>query len=65
MPDALVLGPIKTAWRGQVAVTAILFNYVRVAGVQIVTLSEGEISEIHSGLKGEVVGLVATAFRLR
>src|ERR1700674_4972272 len=31
---------------------ATLFKHLRFAGVQIVTLSEGEISELHVGLKG-------------
>ena len=31
---------------------ATLFKHLRFAGVQIVTLSEGEITELHVGLKG-------------
>ena len=31
---------------------ATLFKHLRFAGVQIVTLAEGEISELHVGLKG-------------
>nr|WP_322112153.1 recombinase family protein [Arboricoccus pini] len=30
-----------------------LFKHLRFAGVQIVTLAEGEISELHVGLKGQ------------
>ncbi len=36
---------------------AILFKHLRFAGVQIVTLSEGEISELHVGLKGTMNAL--------
>ncbi len=36
---------------------ATLFKHLRVAGVQIVTLSEGEISELHVGLKGTMNAL--------
>jgi hypothetical protein len=33
------------------------FKHLRFAGVQIVTLSEGEISELHVGLKGTMNAL--------
>jgi DNA invertase Pin-like site-specific DNA recombinase len=36
---------------------ATLFKHLRFAGVQIVTLSEGEISELHVGLKGTMNAL--------
>ena len=36
---------------------AILFKHLRFAGVQIFTLSEGEISELHVGLKGTMNAL--------
>lgn len=36
---------------------ATLFKHLRLAGVQIVTLSEGEISELHVGLKGTMNAL--------
>ena len=36
---------------------ATLFKHLRFAGVQIVTLSEGEISELHVGLKGPMNAL--------
>jgi site-specific DNA recombinase len=36
---------------------AILFKHLRFAGVQIVTLAEGEISELHVGLKGTMKAL--------
>ena len=36
---------------------ATLFKHLRFAGVQIVTLSEGEISELHVGLKGAMNAL--------
>jgi len=36
---------------------AILFKHLRFAGVQIVTLAEGEISELHVGLKGTMNAL--------
>ena len=36
---------------------ATLFKHVRFAGVQIVTLSEGEITELHVGLKGTMNAL--------
>ncbi|MGO9674273.1 MAG: recombinase family protein, partial [Methylocella sp.] len=36
---------------------AILFKHLRFAGVQIVTLGEGEISELHVGLKGTMNAL--------
>jgi site-specific DNA recombinase len=36
---------------------AILFKHLRFAGVPIVTLSEGEISELHVGLKGTMNAL--------
>jgi DNA invertase Pin-like site-specific DNA recombinase len=36
---------------------AILSKHLRFAGVQIVTLSEGEISELHVGLKGTINAL--------
>src|SRR6267378_4179818 len=35
---------------------ATLFKHLRFAGVQIVTLAEGEISELHVGLKGKAGG---------
>jgi site-specific DNA recombinase len=34
-----------------------LFKHLRFAGVQIVTLAEGEISELHVGLKGTMNAL--------
>ena len=36
---------------------ATLFKHLRFAGVQIITLSEGEISELHVGLKGTMNAL--------
>jgi hypothetical protein len=36
---------------------ATLFKHLRFAGVQIVTLAEGEISELHVGLKGTMNAL--------
>jgi hypothetical protein len=36
---------------------ATLFTHLRFAGVQIVTLAEGEISELHVGLKGTMNAL--------
>ena len=36
---------------------AMLFKHLRFAGVQIVTLSEGEITELHVGLKGTMNAL--------
>jgi DNA invertase Pin-like site-specific DNA recombinase len=36
---------------------ATLFKYLRFAGVTIVTLAEGEISELHVGLKGTMNAL--------
>jgi len=36
---------------------AMLFKHLRFAGVQIVTLAEGEISELHVGLKGTMNAL--------
>jgi len=36
---------------------ATLFKHLHVAGVQIVTLAEGEISELHVGLKGTMNAL--------
>jgi site-specific DNA recombinase len=36
---------------------ATLFKHLRFAGVRIVTLSEGEISELHVGLKGTMNAL--------
>ena len=36
---------------------ATLFKHLRFAGVQIVTLSEGEITELHVGLKGTMNAL--------
>jgi site-specific DNA recombinase len=36
---------------------ATLFKHLRFAGVEIVTLSEGEISELHVGLKGTMNAL--------
>src|ERR1700737_81415 len=39
------------------AAGATLFKHLRFAGVQIVTLAEGEISELHVGLKGTMNAL--------
>jgi len=36
---------------------ATLFKHLRFAGVPIITLSEGEISELHVGLKGTMNAL--------
>jgi hypothetical protein len=36
---------------------AILFKQLRFAGVPIVTLAEGEITELHVGLKGTMNAL--------
>jgi DNA invertase Pin-like site-specific DNA recombinase len=36
---------------------AMLFKHLRFAGVRIVTLSEGEITELHVGLKGTMNAL--------
>jgi DNA invertase Pin-like site-specific DNA recombinase len=38
---------------------ATLFKHLRFAGVPIVTLSEGEISELHVGLKGTMGAILA------
>src|ERR1700737_2212384 len=54
---AIVLPPgLGRVSRGQGDV-ARLFKHLRFAGVQIVTLAEGEISELHVGLKGTMNAL--------
>ncbi|MGO8867734.1 MAG: recombinase family protein [Alphaproteobacteria bacterium] len=54
--DVLLAEALDRVSRDQADV-ATLFKHLRFAGVQIVTLSEGEISELHVGLKGTMNAL--------
>jgi DNA invertase Pin-like site-specific DNA recombinase len=54
--DIVVAEALDRVSRDQADV-ATLFKHLRFAGVQIVTLAEGEISELHVGLKGTMNAL--------
>jgi site-specific DNA recombinase len=54
--DVVLAEALDRVSRDQADVAA-LFKHLRFAGVQIVTLSEGEISELHVGLKGTMNAL--------
>jgi site-specific DNA recombinase len=56
MFDVVLAEALDRVSRDQADVAA-LFKHLRFAGVQIVTLSEGEISELHVGLKGTMNAL--------
>ena len=56
MFDMVLAEALDRVSRDQADVAA-LFKHLRFAGVQIVTLSEGEISELHVGLKGTMNAL--------
>ena len=53
----VVLGEALDRISRDQADVATLFKHLRFAGVQIVTLAEGEISELHVGLKGTMNAL--------
>ncbi len=44
---------------------ATLFKHLRFAGVSIITLAEGEISELHVGLKGTMNALLLKDLALK
>lgn len=44
---------------------ATLFKHPRFAGVSIVTLAEGEISELHAGLRGAMNALLLNELALK
>ena len=54
--DIVVAEALDRVSRDQADV-ATLFKHLRFAGVQIITLAEGEISELHVGLKGTMNAL--------
>jgi DNA invertase Pin-like site-specific DNA recombinase len=54
--DVVVAEALDRISRDQADV-ATLFKHMQFAGVQIVTLAEGEISELHVGLKGTMNAL--------
>jgi hypothetical protein len=63
LDDAINEAVLLVHWRGgrhtevrvarDQANVATLFKHLRFAGARIVTLAEGEISELHVGLKGK------------
>ena len=54
--DVVVAEALDRVSRDQADV-AVLFKYLRFAGVPVVTLAEGEITELHVGLKGTMNAL--------